>query len=929
MTEAALQILQNAQNNGVISEERATQLRKKYEILHETVLTTIENEKCLLHKAQQLNETVFAAQKEAEKDRQAMANGKKELSQLRTELQNNALETQELETEIDMNIMEKESIQRTNKELQQEMIDRRNKSETMIQPIVERLNTEIKTLNDEIESSQSLHDKEHQIVDEYNERIKKCKQELAELERKKLHKRQRLIRQKSEPERLEIQCQVLMRNVDKLRSKKETYDAQLGELNSAMSSIAEEKKTVDLERYRLAESLMRLRDAMDNKEGDIDEITRKVEHSKHKIEDAEELRMQLTIELNESKYRLKRESDSITKLCRVFEDTKRKYELLRRKKESIKQLILPLEEEYDRSNKKLTDLAHEMKRRNKVLAELKEDIDMFIASYLNEEDKEGQVENELLSMRQTMAIKESLIEENRVKERVLRQRIRELSLEREGIVKEASEISANMHCMKQNAKVKEIFIMDLNRASQALVSNLKQCRKQYEVMKNSRNRYANAVQNTYQALAEMKEKMKIVRHELEILRNENVEKESALMEEKRILSAAQHTRDQLRFELTKSQNLYLERKAAMCRYEMDINKLQISIKKIDHDMRISEEQYAAAVKDRNRLGLQLIDRNDELSILYQKKHVTEDVLKRANQLTAEKEECTRTLKLKIEDLLRSLQVKRKKVPSDEQQREYAKQYCEFETQLKRTRRVCAVLSNELQIANPSTNPTRYRCIEGADPSHHQLKSNIAVLSWRLTTQKEQLLEKELILEEVTGLTDKLRLQAVDGHESTLHLAKKMNSLQFQVKKVTRSMMATVSELSMYQATSLKLETERQSLQRIIDNGTSMMQQNRPPFEEAEIEWQQIQRVRLREINRMELTNSRGVNHRDWSPSNDTDDTSMMPHKVQTTAESRPNAYIADDIGIPKPYGAHAPFKPSELGANLRHIKKPKCRQVIM
>ena len=44
--------------------------------------------------------------------------------------------------------------------------------------------------------------------------------------------------------------------------------------------------------------------------------------------------------------------------------------------------------------------------------------------------------------------------------------------------------------------------------------------------------------------------------------------------------------------------------------------------------------------------------------------------------------------------------------------------------------------------------------------------------------------------------------------------------------------------------------------------------------------------------------------------------------THTTAEPRPNAYIPDDIGIPKPYGALAPFKPSELGATMRHIRRP-------
>ena len=47
----------------------------------------------------------------------------------------------------------------------------------------------------------------------------------------------------------------------------------------------------------------------------------------------------------------------------------------------------------------------------------------------------------------------------------------------------------------------------------------------------------------------------------------------------------------------------------------------------------------------------------------------------------------------------------------------------------------------------------------------------------------------------------------------------------------------------------------------------------------------------------------------------------------STAEARPNAYIPDDIGIPKPYGGMAPFKPSEPGSSMRHIVKPQPREI--
>lgn len=50
----------------------------------------------------------------------------------------------------------------------------------------------------------------------------------------------------------------------------------------------------------------------------------------------------------------------------------------------------------------------------------------------------------------------------------------------------------------------------------------------------------------------------------------------------------------------------------------------------------------------------------------------------------------------------------------------------------------------------------------------------------------------------------------------------------------------------------------------------------------------------------------------------------------TTAEPRPNAYIPDEesgLPIPRPYGALAPFKPTEAGSSMRHIRKPVLKPI--
>jgi hypothetical protein len=111
-----------------------------------------------------------------------------------------------------------------------------------------------------------------------------------------------------------------------------------------------------------------------------------------------------------------------------------------------------------------------------------------------------------------------------------------------------------------------------------------------------------------------------------------------------------------------------------------------------------------------------------------------------------------------------------------------------------------------------------------------------VLEERLNNKKENLLEKELVYEEVSNLAEKLRTQALDGRKSTLEIAEKINEYKARTTDLSRKMLATVSELSMFQSKALKLQQEKDEKERIIDEAMQRLNQGLPPTETAESEW---------------------------------------------------------------------------------------------
>ena len=81
------------------------------------------------------------------------------------------------------------------------------------------------------------------------------------------------------------------------------------------------------------------------------------------------------------------------------------------------------------------------------------------------------------------------------------------------------------------------------------------------------------------------------------------------------------------------------------------------------------------------------------------------------------------------------------------------------------------------------------------------------LEEKLAKVEEKCLEKDLILEQVSRLTERIESKVDSSKDDTLKLAKKINSIQSQIKDTTKKMMASVSELSISQASALNLQEE--------------------------------------------------------------------------------------------------------------------------
>lgn len=242
---------------------------------------------------------------------------------------------------------------------------------------------------------------------------------------------------------------------------------------------------------------------------------------------------------------------------------------------------------------------------------------------------------------------------------------------------------------------------------------------------------------------------------------------------------------------------------------------------------------------------------------------------------------------------------------------YKERITQLENELQIQREQVKILSS--QIENP-VQSDHWRQLGGEDPDNEQLDAKINVLEQRLSDSREQLTEREVMYEETKAQASELEEKIQTTAEATQPMMKHLNEYQNRHRDVTRSMMALVSELSMYQAMLLKLEEEKEHQEELLDQSRQLLKEGKPPSDDALRDLKRLLRERKVDFNDMNVSN----------PENYTDNFGHVyypaTYAIRTTAEPRSSAYIPESgIEIPKPYGAMAPFK-SFSGTTMRQIR---------
>lgn len=941
-----------------IVEERAELLKAKYKELHERVLTIYSNDNFLLKRARASKKELEKEKERVEKcgevasqDDSAIVALKKELADVELDLSS----AQEKESMLNVEALELERKKQTLEHDVRESIAQEN---AKLRPLIDQNEREIEGLSHECKKVEAdisererelaaLKDKEsrtRQDVGAVIEEIQRAKIEYARIEK--------------EPDRARTQTESVLRNLIGGKKEVQTVSDRQKSLTQQQQELKERKADLEATKAKFQRTFDTNHIAIERVSKMLSQLMKGHQDANEKLQSQLQRLGKIEQHINEAVDGLARQREEFVRLNRDREAELKTYKKIDQAKSDLtyeSEMVLKQMEVLGRQKQRLIQQRAEA---SATLEELKRDVDILVNNFLREETMEKRSISDKEEMIRLVNDLERDVAQRSNEEQEQRRVLAAKAMLREQVSHDASRNKTKLDMAKNELKVQMRVYEEFTKQLDDLRRKHSDAMKRYGVVKREKSVKAKQISDASHLMSETQEKMKMLEEELQSKRRESVLKDAELKKKEREEYKLRQHCKKLRVDRHK---IGRKKDAAHLRQQdlkQQMTKLNTIITATEQDMIALKHSYEEAVENRNFTGIQLIDRNDELCVLYEKANVQEGILKRGMLELMQRDKHIRKLSIQLADLQREIDLCQRLLP---QARDLEEDLAEVCALLEDERWRAEVLEND--ITDPE-NPHRWRKLEkigksrlnrarqqkqrqeAAASSNKQQQQqqggggemgNIAgkdtrvasddlielsekqqQLETRLAEVNERLMEKELVLEELTELSSRLRKQANDGREFTRDQAKRVNAFQFGIKARTKRMMATLSELSMVQASTIKMEMDVRNAEESLAAARARAQQGLAPTDDVA---ERFEKDRRNEERMNEVLRQRKAREQADLAS---------PDALRTKAEKRASQYIPDNdaLGLPLPFGAHAPFKPTLQSHNVhRFTRKPRILDV--
>ncbi|NXC00181.1 CFA58 protein, partial [Orthonyx spaldingii] len=707
------------------------------------------------------------------------------------------------------------------------MVDKAYEREHKTKETINSLNKEISRLNNlmkeragqeyNVEDLLRLQEEVTEERDQLLSEVVKLRQSLTEI----TEQQQETEKAKNEAEQsvLQLQQDIQLRQSEELREarKKEKVETELNNLLAEMDNKQAEVQKLEQqieknkEEQLQIENNLREQKTLNEKAGKeleqlkmkTQKLTRESEQQTAMIEDVMKDIGQKTVQLKEAEdeaAQLRLEVSKLSKMREVLQSKLRSAEEQKvdaeHEKSMLKNQIMRLEKELETAKKQ----AEIDKRTIDGLVRERDILNQSLIKATNATQKQIHLVKLHEQSKQNL---EAEIQNYKTEAQKQRKIIYQLEKERESLIKETSELKEKvLHHMK-DLEINQVQMCDYEKEIQVQMIKLKQQQNLCETLRTERTLYSKNLIEAKDEIAEMKMKLKAATRQVDQLKEELKEKDAALEKAHVEYEQSEHEKELLKTELLKMRKQAMETKAYIENQEAEERKLLKIIAEADAERVKQKKEFDKVLCERNALGTQLIRRNDEVALLYEKIKIQQAILNRGETEYRQRMEDMRILKLEIKKLRREKGILGKSVANVEELRW---EFNHMQKELLREQTRCKILEEEMQ---KPMQVHRWRKLEASDPTSYELILKVQRLQRRLISKTGEVIEKEFLLQQKEKLYVELRhvLARQPGPEATEQLQQYRNILREKTKQIK----ALSSELTMCETQSKEYKHEIEKL----------------------------------------------------------------------------------------------------------------------
>jgi len=575
---------------------------------------------------------------------------------------------------------------------------------------------------------------------------------------------------------------------------KKTADAKLDQLGKFTKDITKQesqKDALDKDLETLQDKIQTLNTAEDQLSQEIDELKHmsklEEEEKKKALREREELRDLLKAKIEDTKA-VTQERDKAQK---NFNNLKRRKALDDEARHEIEQSQHILKADSENLIREIDLLRKQVDQDKATICDIVRERETLYRGVVRTTDKTNK-QTELVKLQDS---KSSVLEKDvkRVKTDLQQAvaKVCELDKAREKFGIECSQASTKYQEALEELKNRDNKNSELYKNYADVRGKLNSQKKAYEDVRSDRNFYRRILVESQDEISEMKRKFKIMHHQIEQLKEEIHEKEEKFKKDRFTHSQVQKTCDILKDQMEKAKKKQQQLNSQKDAQQAEIKKLEARIHEAEAERNGQKRQYEEKINERDILGTQLVRRNDELALLYEKIKIQERTRQEGELAYKQRLEESRGLAIKTASLKRELKIERQSVANIDV---LQKEVFQLQRELLQERTKVKALSEELE--NPM-NVHRWRKLEGSDPVKNEIMQKVKTLQKRLILKTEEAVEKDIAIQDKKKLYfDNYSLLAKQpGPE----IVEAVASQQSGLKEKTRQMKAMAAELNMCHA----------------------------------------------------------------------------------------------------------------------------------